>query len=88
LKIISNHAESLLSGTKATLFNMTPRIVSPMEQRAVKPQPSTLRNSHNGSVNKSGLGAIASYERVMSDERRYDEIQGPDRNKVRLEQSI
>ena len=35
LKITSNLAESLLSGTKATLFNMTPRIVSPLEQRAV-----------------------------------------------------
>ena len=28
------------------------------------------------------------FEKVMNDERRYDEILGPDRNKLRLDQSI
>ena len=28
------------------------------------------------------------FEKVMNDERRYDEIRGPDRNKMRLDESI
>ena len=58
---------------------MTQRYSPPMAAHA------STRASKNNSKTEN---AFNSFERVMSDERRYDQIEGPNRNKERLEKSI
>ena len=100
MSIFTGGAESLLSATKESFFNKTPRIVSPMDHHRPNKEQSvrnsvqvkgsqTTRNASPYNNRKSKADLVKeTYERVMNDERRYDQITGPDRNKVRLEQSF
>ena len=94
LAIVTDQAETFLGSSKETFFNKTPRIVSPLGvHKSTIGGYGGARTTRNLSpVRRSGGAKLASdevqetFEKVMNDERRYDEIRGPDRHKMRLDE--
>ena len=99
LTVNTDKADTFLASSKASFFNKTPRIISPMENYQVAPVPkgggggsrttrnqSPVRRSNNQRVTQDEVQEA--FEKVMDDERSYDQIIGPDRLKMRLEEQI
>ena len=79
LTVNTDKADTLLASSKASFFNKTPRIVSPMENYQVMSPPkggsrttrnqSPVRRSHQRVTQDEVQEA---FEKVMDDERSYD----------------
>ena len=95
LSIVTDQAETFLGSSKETFFNKTPRIVSPigLNRSTVGGNGSQTTRNLSPVWRSGGAKQVAdevqeTFEKVMNDERRYDEIRGPDRHKMRLDEQI
>ena len=79
LAVVTDKAETLLASSKASFFNKTPRIISPMDnyQVAAVNQSGSRTTRNQSPVRRSGQRVTQdevqeAFLKVMDDERSYD----------------